>query len=659
LKKIQISGDSVNLDGLMKRSRKKTYWMESLRPAILLILFIKSKFFSLEVRYVENNLSPVCKKILKSIENIQKMRVFLPMNTSLGKRSSYDTTLVYTVLDDIRRFCNHLWSNQPFPETESFREMINVYLSNLLYMKFAFLALIEHELKQKNNENIRDHIVYFDGTPLNKLLFSYLSDKNFTIRELVSYKKKIKFRLRPFFLLGMILGTRVVSDRVVSTLKEVKSSVWIEYAYQDIVDMSFSSWYDNKKRQEFDVVYYLDRADTPASKKITEDIESKKLKWIDTHFFSILRLSSFNLGMFINLLRVLFNENRRFPLWYKILKFDYLFWFFVYKSVYERFQVKIIIQHQETSWKKDIQAKAIEAVGGIMIGFHWSQYQCSFAPTINYPYHVFFVWGTDMYELILKDGNDYGHVLPSGNIITKNNSTDRLLVHLPKKTNFLMAIFDSSAGDFSHQSLETLSQFYLRLIKLIERNPDWGGLIKSKCWELEELGFLPNGDEIIERIKLLIKQDRLRMLDHTLSPGYVASCSDLSVCYGINSAGIIAGIYNARAIHWDCSGWERHFLYKDPDQRLIFRSLDEIEKAITEASKGNKQIGDFSRWKKKFNYFDDLNASKRVAEFIENFMVEVNKNDNADEALCKSVNIYIEKNRVGEDFFRISELWNE
>ena len=82
------------------------------------------------------------------------------------------------------------------------------------------------------------------------------------------------------------------------------------------------------------------------------------------------------------------------------------------------------------------------------------------------------------------------------------------------------------------------------------------------------------------------------------SPVDAAEAADLSVCFGLNSAGIIAGLLGLRAIHWDCTGWLKYPIYRDKDQKVFFATLPETRQAVMRAAAGDKTIGDFNKWRK-------------------------------------------------------------
>jgi hypothetical protein len=160
-------------------------------------------------------------------------------------------------------------------------------------------------------------------------------------------------------------------------------------------------------------------------------------------------------------------------------------------------------------------------------------------------------------------------------------------------------------------------------------------------------------------MKAMIENGKVVYLDRIYSPVTASAIADILVCYGLNSAGVIAGAHGHRAVHWDCSGWIHHSIYRDPEQKIVYQDLDKLEEALYKASVGDASIGDFSKWRKAFNYFDDENAGARVGGFIQSYMEDVIKSGDAMQSLDKAVKKYIKDNNVGDDFFQHSGYWDD
>ena len=276
---------------------------------------------------------------------------------------------------------------------------------------------------------------------------------------------------------------------------------------------------------------------------------------------------------------------------------------------------------REAGFRKP-QKQAIESAGGIMIGLHWSNYPDSHYPSHLNPQHVMLVWGVAHREYLQTKGNTCSHIIPCGLWVAGSGAKPEDLTP-PHKGNFTLAIFDSSIGYLVHQCAENLSKFYREILSILEDNPSFSGLIKSKLLLMVDLYHLPAGEEIVYRIKSLEKQGRLLTLDRRrYSPVDAAEAADLSVCFGLNSAGIIAGLLGLRAVHWDCTGWLKYPVYRDKDQKVFFATLPETRQAVMQVAAGDKTIGAFNKWRKWINHFDDCAGRERILRFINLYMEE-------------------------------------
>ena len=133
---------------------------------------------------------------------------------------------------------------------------------------------------------------------------------------------------------------------------------------------------------------------------------------------------------------------------------------------------------------------------------------------------------------------------------------------------------DNSVGHQIDLSAGNLSKFSLEIFSFLKDNPPFSGIIKSKTsYVLSyvlDLGHRPSGEGIVGRIESLEKPGRMCVLDWTTSsPMDAAEAANLSVCFGLNSAGVIAGLLGLKAIHWDCMGWLKCSVYRGKDQEVF------------------------------------------------------------------------------------------
>ncbi len=637
----------------MEQMIKRTLiWVERLCFLDAVYLFLQSLFADIAICYDENKISNASRRLLGLFRPLGLNNKFVPAGLSLEKRDSGGCAINYQMETNLEAVLEGLCKKYFSKEPEKFCRMIKSYLSVDLFYRCTFITMVEYSSEFASGQF--GSIFYITRSPFNEAIKDFYEKKGYSIRESIINFSSIKYYLRPFYLTAKLLLAKCGFKKTRSNISAVRPSLWIEYCRDLFFDIAF--WKESVNAKDFDIAYYLDRDDDPDITKATKDLESKGLKWVYLHFSSLVAAAGLSLRTILGLIKDSFFSFFRFPAWRWVFFFERKMWFCLFKEVYKKFKVKLLIQHQEFGWIQQVQVEALEAAGGIMVGFHWSNFPYSLEPFHLTPEHVYFVWGKANREWAQKKGNTCQYILPSG-VWISNNKKQEQLESFSKNFEFTIAIFDSSVAYNIYLSAGSMAQFYLTVLGLIENNSRWGGIIKSKNWNLNELGYLAGGKEVVKKITELIESKKLVFLDRYTSPLIASAHARLSACFSLNSAGILAGIHGHRAIHWDCSGWLHNWLYKEKGQKIIYPELDGFIEAIIKASKGDNEIGDFSRWRNKFNYFDDFQASKRVGSFIQNYMDGILKGA-GNNILDSVAKIYIEKNRIREDFFKTADSYH-
>lgn len=640
------------------KSKRENIWVEELGFLDCLTLFIRAKFRDILIHYSEYQISCSGRRLLVLLKRLKLSGNFIAENLLKLHKDSKGDPFVYRMYKDydfyLNKFCDQYLQDKP----RDFKEMAKSYLAYFIYSRILFISAVESEIRLQETQ---DNIIYLVRHPVNSLLKAYLKDKDYILRESLFSIKSIRFFLRPGYYAFHILLGKILLSKVKTNLAEIRPAIWVEYCRGHRGAFDFTFWRQGINSEDFDIVYYFDRKDSPCNIDSVREIEKKGLKWIDTSLLSLGKISTFNVFELIKLSWQFFFQQAGVPGWFRIFLFEERMWFLIYQSVFTYFKVKIIIQHRDSSWAQEVQVKAIESTGGIMLGFHWSNFLTYRIPTHILPHHVYFVWGKYMYDWAQKRGNTCRYVLPSGLWILQDKQLPKEFDNLAKALKFIIAIFDNTAekavDEFSTPT--ALSNFYLRILSLLENNSFWGGIVKSKHYTIQELGLLPQGEQILKKIQSLISQKRLIMLSAQNSPVTAAIKANLSVCYTLNSAGIISAIHGNRAIHWDCAGVRKNPFYRDAGQKFIYNSLDEFEEAIIKVSRGDPSIGDFSNCRKAANYFEDFSAPWRIGRFIQTYMEEISKTDDSKCALDITVDNYIKENNIAADFFKMSNLWSD
>lgn len=636
---------------------KKVIWAEKLNILHVLFFIIENLYCNIEIRYDEHQISYFVQKILRLLKKNNISLKFLPAGLSLGQKDEKGYALEYYKQDDLLNSLE-LFCNISIPEEQKWMKyMIKSYLTSRLDSRIAFVTMVKKQMSQMKN---CEHEMFVVSNFANYIIINYFKEKGIKIRQFTPIISYLRIIMIPPYLIIRTLLLQIFSKKIIGNIQQndTKPSMWFQYQGKSAIWGQLRKTFGtNNINKDYKFVYYLDRIETPINSETTDSLENLNLSWLDLHNF---RHAFLTIRDILHILYPLIKRKNYKNIWLIFFKVSFRVYYRLYLNLFKRFNVKIFIQHRVVSWIQEAQAQAIKSAGGIMIGLHYDNLQNEKDPFYLTPQHVFFTWGKAQYELLQKKGNSCEYILPCGIWIGENyNINNSLLIKLSKNVKFIMSIFDSNFAYNTHQTPETISQFYITVIELLEENPQFAAIIKSKYLDLiDVLTNIHGGDNIVSKIKYFINQKRIIILDIRLfDPAIAAIHADLSVCYGINSAGIIAGLYGCNTIHWDCIGYLDFPIYKDKDQKIIFLSTNEIKNAVKESAKGDKSVGDFSKWRKKINYFDDFRGKERMVQFIDYFMEEIIKTRDREHSLKFAVKKYINKNGIPDDIYGVQEWW--
>jgi hypothetical protein len=635
----------------MVNSASKKYaviWVQKLGILDILSFILKSLFTKVVVYYDEKTISPFLENLLRILEQFGFSRIFQKAFLSFGRNDIGKSCLSYRKRDELDQCLENICSQYGLTGDIRLKNMVKCYLCDSVGSRITFINMVREKIDAKGVSKEAEHEIYIRRHSLNAFIRIFYEQQGLVIKESGIVGENVDIIVRLFAYFATILYGKFFYRGIFTNIKGVKPAVWVEYGHEGFIDFCF--WQDGVDRDKTEIVNFLFRSDYP--KNIIRIMEERGNKWVDAHFLPVLRMSGISLNQIVDTMNRFFKDINNYPLILAYLFFLNHFYYLIYRAVFKKFHVRVLIQHHDSAWLQDMWARAMEDAGGILINFHWSNYPTILTPTHLFSYHVFFLWGEAIYSVVKEGGHTCKFILPSGMWIAGSGNASGIEL-FPRNVDFVIALFDASVAYNDDQTEEALSRFYLRILEMLGKRPSWGLIVKSKNWDIDGLENLPTGDLIVQKIKHLMASGRAHVLPPSSSPIEAASQANLSVCYGLNSAGIIAAVHGQKAIHWDCSGWYNHPFYKDMEQKIIFRNLDEVEMAIIMASEGDTAIGDFSRWRKLYNYFDDFNASRRVGTFIQDFIDEIKLHNNVDVALHATVDKYVKENRVSDRFYRI------
>ncbi len=628
--------------------------MERLTALHIMVFLIRSVFSPVEVRFNEHSVSRSALLMLGAMKKAGCAGGFVPAGLVLNLTDDKGYALDYQRADDLAAAVGLFCGSRMGEEPEWMKKMTASYLSSFLDQRVTFVTMVR---KRMGGVAGHTHEIYPANHFANYILKGYYGDQGLMLKQFFPVTSFLRLSLKPLRLLmrGLLAGWR--GHHVFGSLRrgEEENSLWIEYEPQHGVWKDFRGFL-SARNAAYPVVYYLDRTDTPVTPETTSNLERIGFKWIDLHGF---RNSCLTPRDAAGILRDLLGSARfSEPFWLTLFRLDFVVTKRLYLDLFRAFSVKALIQHQEVSWMQEAQAQALAEAGGAMLGLHWSNYLNYVYPTHLTPQNVFFVWGEAHRDLLQRKGNTIDHILPSG-LWVKEGAHTAPPIDLSAQVAFRISVFDDSAAYDLYQSPETVSRFYTGIVEILEEDPGLGAVIKSKTYEMDDLAAFPGGGDVVRRMRALVAGKRMVFLDHReYSPIAAAKRSDLAVCCGVNSAGIIAGLHGCRVVCWDCTGWLKFPIYRDKEQKVIYGSVDDMKAAIKLSARGDDSVGDLSRWRKRINYFDDSDGQDRICSFIDSFMGALEKGGDRESSIGHAVAEYRAKYGVPGDFCTTGTWWN-
>ncbi len=635
-------------------------WVQELRCFFILVCLLRSFFFQLTVYYDENRVRTIPLLLLRVLDSLSLGGCFKQARLSFDCAESGDECLAYGIRDKVEECLEAICRKYSLTDDLRRKNMVKCFLYDSIYKRVSFIEMVRNHIRRcrESGEEPFWHIypgaddgeILLKGHSLNVFIAQAYRSIPLAVKSVGMRGEKAGIALRLLAYLPYIVYGLFFYRGVLTNISLPKPSVWVEFEDESGIDFTF--WREHFQPDQGEIVHFLFRGDTRADIHNIRVLEERGYKWVDAHFLPALSMSGFGLKALVGVLRHLWVDMCRYPLLITYLFFLYNLNYSIYSALFRRFQVRIMIQHHDTFWMQELWARAVEAAGGILMGFHWSHYPAVMPQNHLFPFHVFFVWGEAISRFIAPGGHTCHYILPSG-LWLQDRRENNPVAELNPKLDFVLACFDSSAAYNLHQTEETLSQFYLWLLDLIERQPTWGVIVKSKNWRAEDMTTLRRGELIVAKMKGLSAVGRLRVLSPDVSPLHASVQAHLSVCYGLNSAGIVSALHGCRAVYWDASRWHRHPFYNDSEQRFAFRSLDELEQAILQAAAGDDKVGDFSRWCRSYNYFGDHEAPRRVGRFMGDVMTLLNESGDASTSLRLAAERYIREHDVRPPFYNL------
>jgi hypothetical protein len=384
----------------------------------------------------------------------------------------------------------------------------------------------------------------------------------------------------------------------------------------------------------------LDDVVNQTSTSPTKRYENTRIHWVVPDILSLLEVS--------NWVRKVHTPIWQVSEWLIVMsKFRY------WQAFMECENVKVYFDVAETS--REIAALAADLVGGIKIGYHWSDHSHPRAMLLSL-HHVYFVWGKH-YQNIMREMGSVSNLARIGCIYdtldARNSISDSSSEHRKKLklggAEYIFAILDRSCHPMSHIPPDYHADFYNQLFDLLESNPKVGLIIKPKYPTPQVFDYR---SDVYMNYKKAMASNRMITLDGDRHVTEAGLASDLVVVLGPNSGGIICALQGCNVVSWDPSNAsfspQKEWVEKNGwgDQNIVFHNIEELIEVLETVCRdgpNRHEIGDFSKYRDQIDNFQDGKAGIRVGEFIHEFMIGCDKDLDRDKALQAAFSTYGKK----------------
>ena len=532
------------------------------------------------------------------------------------------------------------------------------YFISVFKRKIFFLCAAEYACMKDSSLKGMKIQYYLDTIPLqsqfNKAVSRFLEGES---RGFLNFVTAIKNNL-PVRLLSFIIGFTSRQGHIGKYARlalDKRSKILVEFSRYKFSndDYIFLFWLPKSDIESERVIMGFDRPDSPYSRENVNLIERKGLRWLNLKKNAL--AMHFRLWEWLRLLWMAFKDTP-FPklgkfkgvgVWRWKTMLEFAFFLEIWRTIFKKYGIKVIHQHQEHDFWSHIQALAVHLEGGFYFWFHWSVQRIPFSH-FNAGYaDIFFSWGKLHRDYLDMHDFEYRYMLDIGLIwdyIHDQDAGKRPLLkrNFNSDVNFVIALFDVGSNSWSQFSPYLESYFYRSVIDAILKHPCWAVIIKSK----NGLDHLPGYEQIKDLIESLRRQKRCAYLAPADAPFAAFKDADVCVCHGINSVGSIAALCGKKAIHWDLAGDTRHPYYLNGAGKFIFKTNEEVLEALESLAQysGNQgYIGDHSEWLNFLDPYRDGKGGLRAGKFIRSFLDFTDNGLDGDAALQKATEEFKEQ----------------
>ena len=484
--------------------------------------------------------------------------------------------------------------------------------------------------------------LYFDDNCFFPYIKKIMEKDNIRVEKKKSFKfKKLNEYYKWLFYINFLKIKKLLGLNLLKKFNDTNQDVKIGVNCVEGNDLKKRNdlfWFHNNKIKSSSIIYYVD------SKKKLDLIHQN----LDNKFKNIILLkiwewqNVYNVNFIDEAYRELkvINPADDLEKWLmkeiKLILIKINFWY----CFFQDYNIKIHFNSEEYGYSNIIKQIALKKANGCSIG------KCRSVPRkISgdwygfYPNDVFFVWGEDSGDAIIKSNNFFDNILISGypypdDEHTKNAELSKIKSKFNEHgVNFIILLVDGAHANndnFIAQNIPSyrMSEFINSFLNLVMKNENFGLIIKSKKPEI-----LKKLSKIDKRLAEVKKTNRCVVIDTFGSePKIYSELADISVGISVDfpTALLQIAISGSRSIIYDYSNFKNldKNLYNWGENKVIFRDLKLMLKNIKNFQEKRENISDLGNWSNQIKLYDsflDKKGSERIEEYTSHLLSHLKK----------------------------------
>jgi len=455
-------------------------------------------------------------------------------------------------------------------------------------------------------------------------------------------RRRHKFAIKGIFNFFVNIFLRTSCSKYIDNSGAIAVNIGTE---MDLKKSSAVYWVLSQELNKSNILIYF-TSKYKRSKNLIREIERLELNWVNTYYWSP-KLTKFinKFGFFKSDTNLFDNIDDWISLEADVLIENVNYWY----SFFERFDIKIHSDPAEHDLVTIVKQIALNKLGGISFSSQRSYPDNQLGKFYSYyPTDIYFAWGVDAAQrlenkIIVRDNPAIHSIVITGcyyldlHIMDESSKLDYIIQDFKergaKKTILFLDSNHSYCKDWRTQLITTekLEELYISLLMFIVDNKDVALIIKPK-----KLSIFTTLGGVNEYVKKASATGRLHIVEQPdgCRPLLYATLSDIVI--GVTSHDIPSSVVecmtlNKRGIIFDYAGLssvEEEF-YSWAYNKVVFNSVSDIIAALelfVSDHEGSSAVGNWSKYISRFDSFCDLNATHRIASYLNLLLHSLNSN---------------------------------